>query len=95
MDYYKCEKCGIIFDEFELNFNFAQIEGKCFCERCEKEYLNRKDEVRWKMDKEILYLLDEAREAINFLEYSPQTDALDKIERAVRLIMEKGNFVNH
>jgi len=34
MDYYKCEKCGRIFDEFEMNFKLAQIDKKCWCEHC-------------------------------------------------------------
>jgi len=36
MDYYKCEKCGKIFDEFEMNFKLAQIDKKCWCEECRK-----------------------------------------------------------
>lgn len=34
MDYYKCENCGEVFDEFEMNFSLAQIDKKCWCEKC-------------------------------------------------------------
>jgi DNA-directed RNA polymerase subunit RPC12/RpoP len=34
MDIYKCEKCGIIFDEFEMDYKQAQIDKKCLCEEC-------------------------------------------------------------
>lgn len=39
MDYYKCEKCGKVFDEFEMDFKFAQEYKKTLCENCKKEYL--------------------------------------------------------
>ena len=34
MDNYKCENCGKIFDEFEMNFKEAQIDKKCLCATC-------------------------------------------------------------
>lgn len=34
MDYYTCEKCGKIFDEFEMNYRLAQIDKKCWCDAC-------------------------------------------------------------
>ena len=39
MDYYKCDKCGKVFDEFEMDFKFAQEHKKTLCENCKKEYL--------------------------------------------------------
>jgi DNA-directed RNA polymerase subunit RPC12/RpoP len=44
MDHYKCEKCGKIFDEFEMNFRLAQIDKKCWCENCRTE----EDLLQWK-----------------------------------------------
>ena len=38
MDYFKCEKCGKVFDEFEMNFKAAQEDKRCWCRECrEKE----------------------------------------------------------
>jgi hypothetical protein len=37
MDYYKCEKCGEIFDEFEMNYRAAQIDKKCWCRACREK----------------------------------------------------------
>jgi len=34
MNYYKCEKCGKVFDEFEMNFKAAQIDKLCWCNEC-------------------------------------------------------------
>jgi len=36
MDYYKCEKCGKVFDEFEMDFKFAQEQKKTLCKDCKK-----------------------------------------------------------
>lgn len=36
MDYYKCENCGKMFDEFEMNFQAVQIDKKCLCDHCRK-----------------------------------------------------------
>ncbi len=38
MDYYKCDKCGRVFDEFEMDFRFAQEEGVTLCQKCKEEY---------------------------------------------------------
>ena len=38
MDIYKCEKCEKIFDEFEMDFKFAQEEGITLCQKCKEEY---------------------------------------------------------
>ncbi len=35
-DYYKCESCGIVFDEFEMNYKAAQEDKKCLCAKCRK-----------------------------------------------------------
>jgi len=45
MDYYKCDKCGRIFDEFELDFNFAQEKSITLCRKCKKEYQCKVDKV--------------------------------------------------
>jgi formylmethanofuran dehydrogenase subunit E len=37
MDYYQCEKCGRVFDEFRMNFKYASENGKCLCEKCIKQ----------------------------------------------------------
>lgn len=34
MDYFKCDKCGKVFDEFETNFNKSAIHGKTLCIEC-------------------------------------------------------------
>jgi len=34
MDYYKCEKCGCTFDEFEMNYVAAETDKKCLCRKC-------------------------------------------------------------
>lgn len=34
MDYYKCENCGKVFDEFEMNYRAAQVDKKCWCRAC-------------------------------------------------------------
>jgi len=34
MDMYKCEKCGKMFDEFEMNYRNAQIDKRCLCSSC-------------------------------------------------------------
>jgi hypothetical protein len=36
MDYYKCENCGKMFDEFEMNYLMAQVDKKCLCDNCRK-----------------------------------------------------------
>ena len=33
-DYYKCENCGKIFDEFEMNYKAAQIDKRELCRDC-------------------------------------------------------------
>ena len=38
MDYYKCDECGKVFDEFEMNYKEAQKDKKTLCRECrEKE----------------------------------------------------------
>jgi len=36
-DHYRCEKCGRLFDEFEMNFKAAQIDKKTLCRECRRE----------------------------------------------------------
>ena len=36
-DYYKCKKCGKVFDEFEMNYLYASTNGVCLCHECIKE----------------------------------------------------------
>ncbi len=38
MDIYMCDKCKRIFDEFEMDFKFAQEEGVTLCPKCKEEY---------------------------------------------------------
>ena len=33
-DYYKCEQCGKVFDEWEMNYKYASEHGKCLCSVC-------------------------------------------------------------
>jgi len=33
-DYYKCEECGTVFTEWEMNFKYASENGKCLCQEC-------------------------------------------------------------
>lgn len=40
MDYYKCEECGKVFDEFEMNFKYAQIDKKQLCGSCRNPAVN-------------------------------------------------------
>jgi len=45
MDYYKCENCGKVFDEFEMNYREAQIDKRTLCDSCRKlesKYENEK-----------------------------------------------------
>ena len=37
MDYFKCEKCEKVFDEFEMNFKYASEHGECLCKTCIEE----------------------------------------------------------
>lgn len=39
-DYYKCIKCGKVFDEFEMNYKAAQQDKQCLCRDCR----SKKDE---------------------------------------------------
>lgn len=34
IDIYKCEQCGEIFDEFEMNFKATQEDKKELCRKC-------------------------------------------------------------
>ncbi len=34
MDYYKCESCGKIFDDSEMNFAASEVDKKCLCNVC-------------------------------------------------------------
>ena len=34
IDIYKCEKCGHIITEWEMNFKYASEHGKCLCHGC-------------------------------------------------------------
>ena len=45
MDYYKCDKCGRIFDEVEMDFKFAQEKSITLCRKCKKEYQRKVDKV--------------------------------------------------
>ena len=33
-DSYKCEKCGQVFTEWEMNYKYASEHGKCLCRGC-------------------------------------------------------------
>ena len=41
MDYYKCENCGKVFDEFEMNYRAAQVDKKCWCRACREAAQHR------------------------------------------------------
>ena len=45
-DYYKCEQCGKVFDEFEMNYRDAQLDKQCLCRECRKKLLPIKEEVK-------------------------------------------------
>ena len=34
VDYYKCEECGKIFNEFEMNYKATQEDKKILCREC-------------------------------------------------------------
>ena len=36
-DYYKCEKCSKVFDEFEMNYRASQIDKKELCRSCREK----------------------------------------------------------
>lgn len=38
-DFYTCE-CGRVFDEFEMDYNAAQIDKRCLCNTCRTELIN-------------------------------------------------------
>lgn len=40
MDYYKCEDCGCVFDEFEMNYRDSQIDKKTLCRKCRDKIIN-------------------------------------------------------
>ena len=42
MDYYKCEECRKVFDEFEINFKETQIDKKILCRNCRKSLVNKR-----------------------------------------------------
>ena len=44
MDYYKCEKCGKVFDKFEMNYIAAYIDKHCWCRDC-REKVKMKVEI--------------------------------------------------
>jgi len=33
-DIYKCEECGKVFDEFEMNYKATQIDKRTLCRGC-------------------------------------------------------------
>lgn len=39
MDYFKCERCGEVFDEFEMDFRYASEHGECLCKKCLEEQI--------------------------------------------------------
>ncbi len=47
-DYYKCESCGIVFDEFEMNYKAAQEDKKCLCAKCRKTLLALRGTIKIK-----------------------------------------------
>ena len=57
MDYYKCENCGKVFDEFEMNYREAQIDKRTLCDSCRKlesKYENektRQEKIKMKEEK--------------------------------------------
>ena len=38
IDYFKCERCERIFDEFEADYNFMSREGRELCPECRKVF---------------------------------------------------------
>ncbi len=54
MDYYKCENCGKVFDEFEMNYRAAQVDKKCWCRACREAAQHRvqSDECQSSSDKQ-------------------------------------------
>jgi len=52
MDYYKCDKCGRIFDEFEMDFKFTQEEGITLCQECKEEYQCRLEMMKKFVEKQ-------------------------------------------
>ena len=39
MDYFKCERCGEVFDEFKMDFRYASEHGECLCSKCLEEQI--------------------------------------------------------
>ena len=52
MDYFKCDKCGRIFDEFEMDFKFAQERGITLCGKCTDEYITRVEFMKEYIEKQ-------------------------------------------
>lgn len=53
MDYYKCTNCGKVFDEFEMNYQEAQIDKKFWCSKCRlNEYETYMETQRLKVMKQ-------------------------------------------
>jgi len=51
MDYFKCDKCGRVFDEFEMDFKFAQ-DAKCtLCHKCRDEYQTKVEFMKEYLDR--------------------------------------------
>ena len=51
MDYFKCDKCGRVFDEFEMDFKFVQ-DAKCtLCRKCRDEYKTRAEFMKEYLDR--------------------------------------------
>ena len=52
MDYYKCDKCGRVFDEFEMDYKFAQEESVTLCRKCKEEYQCRVEMLKEYIEKQ-------------------------------------------
>lgn len=44
MDYYKCEVCKTVFDEFEMNYRSTQEDKQILCNKCRRTILKERDE---------------------------------------------------
>lgn len=74
-DYYKCEKCGKVFDEFEMNYKAACTDKHCWCRECRSKTISDYEEAK----QAIAQYLWEYRD-------NPPTHDLEALRRATQIL---------